>query len=45
MKVLVLGWLSFVVHETHTSVANLDVLDVASDLNGLADDFVANTAS
>ena len=27
-----------------TSVANLDVLDVASDLDGLSDDLVADTA-
>jgi hypothetical protein len=28
-----------------TSVANLDVLDVASDLDGLADNLVADAAS
>lgn len=29
----------------NTSVANLDVLDVASDLDSLADNLVADTAS
>ena len=29
----------------HTSVADLDVLDVASDLDGLADNLVADTTS